>query len=26
LIVSAAIAFGALWLSNYLAAKPGAGS
>jgi molybdate transport system permease protein len=26
LIVSATIAFGALWLSNYLAAKPGAGS
>ncbi len=26
LIVSAAIAFGALWLSNYLAEKPGAGS
>jgi molybdate transport system permease protein len=26
LIISAAIAFGALWLSNYLAAKPGAGS
>ncbi len=26
LIVSAGIAFGALWLSNHLAAKPGAGS
>lgn len=26
LIVSAAIAFGTLWISNYLAARPGAGS